>query len=108
MFPNQAFLQGSLTGYIKVIKERFCVFCSDLDIFVEMHRLIVNVVLHEVIIDTRQQGHLRQREYIHELFHSVSMGTLGKEKTSWSMSMVNSSLLRVCEVQLCSNVYKLL
>lgn len=54
----------------------FCVCCSDLDIFVEMHRLIVNVVLHEVIINARQQGHLRQREDVHELFHTVSMGTL--------------------------------
>lgn len=42
-------------------------------IFVEVNWLIVNIMLHEEVIDTGQQGHLRQGEYIHELFHCVPM-----------------------------------
>lgn len=41
-----------------------------------MHRLVVDVVLHEVVVNTREQGHLRQGEDVHELLHSVAMGTL--------------------------------
>lgn len=45
-------------------------------VFVEMDWLIVDIVPHEEVIDTGQEGHLRQGEYVHELFHSVAMGTL--------------------------------
>lgn len=45
-------------------------------VFVEMDRLIVDIVPHEEVIDTGQKGHLRQREYVHELFHGMSMRTL--------------------------------
>lgn len=48
----------------------------NLYVFVEMHWLIVDVVLHEEVINTGQEGHLRQGEYVHELFHGVAMGTL--------------------------------
>lgn len=47
-----------------------------LHVFVEMDRLIVDVVPHEEIIDTGQKSHLRQGEYVHELFHGMSMRTL--------------------------------
>lgn len=38
-----------------------------------MDWLIVNVVLHEEVIDAGQEGHLWQGEYVHELFHGVAM-----------------------------------
>lgn len=41
-----------------------------------MDRLIVDIVLHEEVIDTAQEGHLRQGEYVHELFHGVAVGAL--------------------------------
>lgn len=41
-----------------------------------MDRLIVNVVLQKVLVHTGQEGHLRQGEDVHELFHGVSVGTL--------------------------------
>lgn len=44
----------------------------DLDIFVQVHRLVVDVVLQEVLVHTGQQGHLRQGEDVHELLHGVS------------------------------------
>lgn len=46
---------------------------ADLYIFVEMDWLIVDVVSHEEVVDTRQKGHLRQGEYVHELFHRMAM-----------------------------------
>ena len=45
-------------------------------VFVEMDRLIVDIVPHEEVIDTGQESHLRQGEYVHELFHGVAMDTL--------------------------------
>lgn len=48
----------------------------NLHVFVEMHRLIVDVVLQEEVVNTGQEGHLRQGEYIHELLHGVAVGTL--------------------------------
>lgn len=47
-----------------------------LHIFVEVDRLVVNIVLHEKIINAGQQGHLRQGENVHELFHALAVGTL--------------------------------
>lgn len=47
-----------------------------LDVFVQVHGLIVNVVLQKVLVHTGQQGHLRQGEDVHELLHGVSVGTL--------------------------------
>jgi hypothetical protein len=44
-----------------------------------VHRFIVNVVLQEVLVHTGQQGHLGQREDIHELLHGVPMRTLQRE-----------------------------
>lgn len=41
-----------------------------------MDWLIVDVVPHEEVIDAAQEGHLRQGEYVHELFHGVAMWTL--------------------------------
>lgn len=45
-------------------------------VFVKMHWLVVDVVPHEEVADAGQEGHLRQGEYVHELFHGVAMGTL--------------------------------
>lgn len=45
-------------------------------VFVEMDWLVVDVVPHEEVIDTGQKSHLRQGEYVHELFHGVSMRAL--------------------------------
>lgn len=50
-----------------------------LDVFVQVHRLVVDVVLQEVLIHTGQQGHLGQREDIHELLHGVSVRALQRE-----------------------------
>ena len=47
-----------------------------LDVFVEMHGLVVDVMPHEEVVDTGQEGHLRQGENVHELLHGVAMGTL--------------------------------
>lgn len=47
----------------------------NLDIFVQVHRFIVDVVLQKVLIHTGQQGHFGQGEDVHELLHGVS-GTL--------------------------------
>lgn len=41
-----------------------------------MDWLIVDIVPHEEVIDAGQERHLRQGEYVHELFHCVAMGTL--------------------------------
>lgn len=41
-----------------------------------MDRLVVDIVPHEEVIDTGQEGHLRQGKYVHELLHGVAMGTL--------------------------------
>lgn len=49
---------------------------SHLDVFVQMDRLIVNVVLEKVLVDTGQERHLRQGEDVHELLHGVSVRTL--------------------------------
>lgn len=45
-------------------------------VFVEMDWLVVDVVPHEEVIDTAQEGHLRQGENVHELFHAVAVGAL--------------------------------
>lgn len=49
---------------------------ANLHVFVQMHRLIVDVVLQEEVVNTGQEGHLRQGEYVHELLHGVAVGTL--------------------------------
>lgn len=49
---------------------------TDLDVFVEVDRLVVDVVLHEVVVDTAEQGHLGQGEDVHELLHGVTLGAL--------------------------------
>lgn len=56
---------------------------SHLYVFVQMHRLIVNVVLEEVFVHTGQEGHLWQGEDVHELLHGVSMRTL---QAGWTES----------------------
>lgn len=38
-----------------------------------MHRLVVDVVLHEEVVDTAQEGHLWQGEDVHELLHGVAV-----------------------------------
>lgn len=48
----------------------------NLHVFVEMHWLIVDVVLQEEVVNTGQEGHLWQGEYVHELLHGVAVGTL--------------------------------
>lgn len=47
-----------------------------LHVFVEMDWLVVDIVPHEEVIDAGQKSHLRQGEYVHELFHGVSMRAL--------------------------------
>lgn len=64
----------------------------NLYVFVEMHWLIVDVVLHEEVINTGQEGHLRQGEYVHELFHGVAMGTL-QDRLATLYSVVCTSVL---------------
>lgn len=49
---------------------------TNLYIFVEVDRLIINVVTHEEVVDTRKEGHLREGEDVHELFHCVAMYAL--------------------------------
>lgn len=51
-------------------------------VFVEMDGLVIDVVPHEEVVDTREECHLRQREYVHELFHSVAMYTLQDRRSS--------------------------
>lgn len=52
-------------------------FCMlHLQVFVEVHWLIVDVVLHEEIVHAGQKGHLRQGENVHELLHGVAVGAL--------------------------------
>lgn len=47
-----------------------------LHVFVEVHRLVVDVVLHEEVVHTGQKSHLRQGENVHELLHGVTVGAL--------------------------------
>lgn len=49
---------------------------ANLYVFVEMDRLVVDVVSHEEVIDTRKEGHLREGEDVHELLHCVAMYAL--------------------------------
>lgn len=50
-----------------------------------MHRLVVDVVLHEEIVHAGQEGHLRQGENVHELLHGVTVGALQRrEETVYS------------------------
>lgn len=49
---------------------------TDLHVFVQVHRLVVNVVLHEEVVYAAQKGHLWQGEDVHELFHGVTMRAL--------------------------------
>lgn len=53
---------------------------SHLDVFVQMDRFIVDVVLEEVFVHAGEEGHLRQGEDVHELLHGVSMRTLQAAK----------------------------
>lgn len=48
----------------------------DLNVFVEMHRLVVDVVAHEEVVDAGEERHLGQREDVHELLHGVAVGAL--------------------------------
>lgn len=59
-----------------LVKDGRIITLAHLYVFVKMHWLIVDVMPHEEVIDTGQEGHLRQGEYVHELFHGVAMGTL--------------------------------
>lgn len=79
-------------------------FCSNLNIFVEMHRLVIDVVLHKVIVYTREQGHLGKGEDIHELFHSVPMRTL-KNNRSCSQNRIpkqciNMGCIKIMSLQI--------
>lgn len=47
-----------------------------LDVFIKMNGLVVDVVLHEVVIDTWQQRHFWQGEDVHELLHGVTVRAL--------------------------------
>lgn len=49
---------------------------TNLYVFVEMDRLVVDVVPHEEVVDTRKEGHLREGEDVHELLHCVAMYAL--------------------------------
>lgn len=51
-----------------------------LDVFVQVHGLVVDVVLHEEVVDARQEAHLWQREDVHELFHGVAVSTLRERR----------------------------
>lgn len=56
-----------------------------LHVFVEVHRLIVDVVLHEEVVHAGEKGHLRQGENVHELLHGVTVGALQhREATLYS------------------------
>lgn len=48
----------------------------DLDVFVQVDRLIVDVVLQKVLVHAGQQAHLGQGEDVHELLHGVPVGAL--------------------------------
>lgn len=50
-----------------------------LDVLVQVHGLVVDVVLEEVLVHARQQRHLGQREDVHELLHGVAVGALSVE-----------------------------
>lgn len=51
-----------------------------LDVFVEVDGLVVDIVLHEVVINGTQKVHLWERKDVHILFHCVAMGTLEEER----------------------------
>lgn len=48
----------------------------NLDVFVQVDRLIVDVVLQKVFVHAGQQAHLGQGEDVHELLHGVPVGAL--------------------------------
>lgn len=63
-------------------------------VFVEMHRLIVDVVLHKEVVNAGQERHLRQGEYVHELLHGVAMRALqDREATLYSIICIYVSVL---------------
>lgn len=65
-------------------------------VFVEMHRLIVDVVLHEEVVNAGQEGHLRQGEYVHELLHGVAMRALqDREATLYILLFIHYSLYSI-------------
>lgn len=49
---------------------------AHLYVLVEMDGLIVDIVPHEEVVDTRQKGHLRQGEDVHELLHCMAVCAL--------------------------------
>lgn len=49
---------------------------TDLHVFVQVHRLVVDVVLHEEVVYAAQKGHLWQGEDVHELLHGVTVRAL--------------------------------
>ena len=63
---------------------------AHLHVFVEMHWLIVDIVPHEEVVDTGQQGHLRQGENVHELLHGLAMGALQDSDKQHYMLLVLS------------------
>lgn len=69
-----------------------------LHVFVEVHRLVVDVVLHEEIVHAGQKGHLRQGENVHELLHGVTVGALQhREDAFLSAVFVRAALSYVQE-----------
>lgn len=68
-----------------------------LHVFVEVHRLVVDVVLHEEIVDAGQKGHLRQGENVHELLHGVTVGALQHRRYVLFCCFVRAALSYVQE-----------
>lgn len=65
-----------------------------LHIFIEVHRLVVDVVLHEEVVNAGQKGHLRQGENVHELLHGVTVRALQHREVT-----LYSAVPRVSPVQ---------
>lgn len=69
-----------------------------LDVFIKMNRLIVNVVLHEVVINAWQQRHFWQGEDIHELLHGVAVRALYGEIERAVLKEVIFTAVLLCEL----------
>lgn len=67
-----------------------------LHVFVEVHRLIVDVVLHEEVVHAGQKGHLRQGENVHELLHGVTVGALQHREATLSSAVWCAAPWRTC------------
>ena len=55
-----------------------------LDVFIQVDRLVVDVVPHEEVVDAGQQRHLRQGEDVHELLQGVAVRALWGKGTGGS------------------------